>query len=194
MFIKWLYLYLFCIFSVFISTNEHCIIMVNIFKYSYLLREQPSEYPCVVISVQNWSTIHVEKLKTFTISAIISVTGEFLYTTSSSTSRSVSRSTTFLTLWRPVFSLRHWNLTWRSSVCVCVCVCVCERRCVVVFIPTGWRGAWQWEWPLAKKAQTSKWIHRFAQDLVERLVMSQRTADELFRPTGKRGRGSGSGL
>ncbi len=30
-------------------------------------------------------------------------------------------------------------------------------------------------------------------DLVNRLVMSQTTADELFGPTGKRGRGSGSG-
>ncbi len=32
-----------------------------------------------------------------------------------------------------------------------------------------------------------EWIYRFAQDLMERLDMSQRTADELFRPTGKKG-------
>ncbi len=40
---------------------------------------------------------------------------------------------------------------------------------------------------MQKMCITSKWIHRLAQDLVERLVMSQRTADLLFMPTGKKG-------
>ncbi len=56
-----------------------------------------------------------------------------------------------------------------------------------VFTPGGWnvcvvmpiwsKGAWQWEWPTAKRYRTFKWIHRLAQDLVERLLMSQRTTD-----------------
>ncbi len=47
--------------------------------------------------------------------------------------------------------------------------------------------SWQWEWPIAKRRITSKWIHGLAQDLAEILVMSQWTADYLFGLTGKRG-------
>ncbi len=54
---------------------------------------------------------------------------------------------------------------------------VMEYVCVSVFMPTGLKGAWQWVWPIAKKCITSKWIPRLAQDLMERLAMSQRTAD-----------------
>ncbi len=28
------------------------------------------------------------------------------------------------------------------------------------FTSVGWKGAWQWEWPIAKRHVTSKWIHR----------------------------------
>ncbi len=67
-----------------------------------------------------------------------------------------------------------WNLAWRSSVCV--------WRCVFVFVPN--KRAWQSERPIAKRHITSKWIYTLVQDLVQRLV-SQRTADQLFGPTGK---------
>ena len=39
--------------------------MYNILKYylsSYLLKKQPLEYLCLVISVHNWCTIHIEKV------------------------------------------------------------------------------------------------------------------------------------
>ncbi len=51
---------------------------------------------------------------------------------------------------------------------------MCEKVCVCVHAKIG-RDSW--EWSIAKRHITSKWIHRFAQDLVERLFMSQRTAD-----------------
>ncbi len=54
--------------------------------------------------------------------------------------------------------------------------CVYVRRCVFGIMPIGYEGAWQWEWPLSKRRQTSKGIYRQAQALVERLVMSKRTA------------------
>ncbi len=55
-------------------------------------------------------------------------------------------------------------------MCVFVKVCVCVHA-------IGLKGAWQWEWPTASWGIISNWIHRLAQDLVERLVMIQRTAD-----------------
>ncbi len=53
---------------------------------------------------------------------------------------------------------------------MCVKVCVC--------INANWlkRGV-EWEWLIAKRYITFKWIHKLAQDLVEMLVMSQMTAD-----------------
>ncbi len=74
----------------------------------------------------------------------------------------------FFILWRPQFHPRRLKFGMEVSVCVKVCVC---------FHSIGYKGTWQWEWPIVKRHKTSKWIHRLAQDLVERLVMSQRTAD-----------------
>ncbi len=62
-------------------------------------------------------------------------------------------------------------------------VCLCSS------CPLGKRGAWRWEQLTSQRCWTSKWIHRLAQDLVEGLVMRQRTADKPFGPTGKKERG-----
>ncbi len=58
-----------------------------------------------------------------------------------------------------VFLPGGWNLQLRSSMCIYVKVYVCVYA-------NRLKGAWQWEWPIAKKCITSKWIHRLAQDLV----------------------------
>ncbi len=53
-------------------------------------------------------------------------------------------------------------------MCEGVCLCSCQL---------AKRGRGSGGRVLQKRCITSKWIHRLAQDLVERLVMSQRTAD-----------------
>ncbi len=65
-----------------------------------------------------------------------------------------------------VIALGGWILAVRSSVCVCVCVWRRVWRCVFVIMPVCQKGAWQLEWPIAKRCITSNWIHRFAQDSV----------------------------
>ncbi len=64
--------------------------------------------------------------------------------------------------------------------------CVCMWKCGFVFIPVSLEGACQWEWPIAKRHIISKWICRLAQDLVERLVLGQRTANSLFKTSCKK--------
>ncbi len=76
---------------------------------------------------------------------------------------------------------------------VCVCVCVCEKMCVCVH--ASWlKGG------VAVGGANCKKVHNFqidsqtCTDLVEKMVMSQRSADDCSGQLAKRGRGSGSGL
>ncbi len=59
---------------------------------------------------------------------------------------------------------------------------MCESLCSCQFAKRGQGDGTG----LLQKGATFKWIHRLPQDLLQRLVMSQMTADQLFRPTGKK--------
>lgn len=41
-----------------------------------------------------------------------------------------------------------------------------------LFGPTGWKGAWQWEWPVTKRCKTSKQIHVTRTNFVEAHTLS----------------------
>ncbi len=82
-------------------------------------------------------------------------------------------------------------LSWKAEIWhsgqVCVCVCV--------HVHCNWlKGGAAVVVAYCERVHSFKKDSETCTDLVERFVMSQRTADQLFGPTGKRGRGSGSGL
>ncbi len=94
--------------------------------------------------------------------------------TSSSIGHSVGRSVgpqKVPTLWQPHFSPQQAKI-WHGGQCMCVKVSTCVHANLLkegVAMGVAY----------CKKVHTvaSKWIHRLAQDLVERLVISQRTDD-----------------
>ncbi len=66
---------------------------------------------------------------------------------------------------------------------MCVCVFLCEGE--VCVHANRLEGGVAMGVACCKKVQNIQMIHR--QDLVKRLLMSQRTADQLFRTAGKKG-------